>query len=89
MFDYSCVMRAVKFLYPLELQQYASEKSNKRLMRCCHNDDLADSDKQNLSSDGVKIELLVVSGRHLIYIPSDYIASWTYTIIIVFIVWII
>ena len=50
----SIVKRAVNYLYSFELQGQVSKKSNKGLTRCCHNDDLTESDEQNLSLDGVR-----------------------------------
>ena len=48
------IMRAVNYLYPLELQERVNEESNKGLTKSCYNDDLAESDGHKLSLDGVK-----------------------------------
>ena len=44
-------MRAVYYLYQLELQERVSEESNKGLTKSCHK---GESDGQKLSLDGVK-----------------------------------
>ena len=46
------VLRSINYLYPLELPVQASEKSNKDLTECCHNDDAAETNEQNLNSSG-------------------------------------
>ena len=61
------VLRSTNYLYPLELPVQASGKSNKDLTECCHNDEAAETDEQNLNSSGHTSEF----GRRKTFIDAQ------------------